>query len=175
MLRRIENRPDLEFARLMLDWDPPEHTRLRTLVSRGFTPKVIRSMDGHFREVCQRIVAEAVASGTFDFVTTVAAELPLIAIAELLGIPVEDRHKVFQWSNSMIGNDDPEYGGGPDVSGAAMTELYMYANELAAARKIEPRQDIITTLYDHSAPARPTHVAVAIVRQKTQVLPLCEV
>ncbi len=142
----VEDRPDLEMARMIIDLDPPEHTRLRTLISRGFTPKIIRSMDGHYREVTKQIVADAVAKGSFDFVSEIAAELPLVAIAELLGLPVEDRHKVFTWSNTMIGNSDPEYGGTPDLAQAAMTELYMYANELAAARTIEPRQDIITVL-----------------------------
>ncbi len=141
-----ENRPDLDMARMMLDLDPPEHTRLRQLVSRGFTPKVIRSMDGHFREVAGQIIGDAAASGTFDFVTEVSAELPLIAIAELLGLPKEDRHKVFTWSNTMIGSNDPEYASDSTMAQTAMGELYMYANELAAARKIEPRQDIITTL-----------------------------
>ena len=143
-----EDRPDLEVARMMLDLDPPEHTRLRTLVNRGFTPKVIRSMDGHFCEVTQKIIAEAVAKGTFDFVTEIAAELPLIAIAELLGVPHEDRHNLFKWSNTMVGSNDPEYADSADMAQSAMTELYMYANELAAARKIEPRQDIVTTLLE---------------------------
>lgn len=143
-----EDRADLEFARMLIDLDPPEHARLRQLVSRGFTPKVIRSMDGHFRDVAARIIGEAVASGTFDFVTDIAAELPLFAIAELLGVPTEDRHKVFKWSNAMVGSNDPEYQGPEDMAATAMTELYMYANELAAARKIEPKQDIITTLLE---------------------------
>jgi cholest-4-en-3-one 26-monooxygenase len=141
-----EDRPDLELARMMLDLDPPEHTRLRTLVNRGFTPKVIKSMDGHFTDVARGIIADAVAAGSFDFVTDVAAELPLIAIAELLGVPTEDRRNLFKWSNTMIGSNDPEYATNGDMAQAAMTELYMYANELAAARKIEPRRDIITTL-----------------------------
>ncbi len=143
-----EDRPDLEFARMLIDLDPPEHSRLRQLVSRGFTPKVIKSMDGHFREVAREIIKDAVATGTFDFVTEIAAELPLYAIAELLGLPQEDRHKVFKWSNAMIGAQDPEYMGADDMAANAMTELYMYANELAAARKIEPKQDIITTLLE---------------------------
>ncbi len=143
-----EDRPDLEMARMLIDLDPPEHARLRTLVSRGFTPKVIRSMDGHFREVAGKIIGDAVTAGEFDFVSDIAAELPLIAIAELLGLPAEDRHKVFKWSNAMIGSNDPEYQGADDMAATAMTELYMYANELAAARKIEPRQDIITTLLE---------------------------
>ncbi len=143
-----EDRPDLEFARMLIDLDPPEHARLRQLVSRGFTPKVIKSMDGHFREVANRIIGDAVANGTFDFVTDIAAELPLYAIAQLLGLPQEDRHKVFKWSNAMIGAADPEYQGADDMAATAMTELYMYANELAEQRKIEPKQDIITTLLE---------------------------
>ena len=143
-----EARPDLEMARMMLELDPPEHTRLRQLVNRGFTPKVIRSMDGHFREVTEQIIGDAVATGSFDFVTDIAAELPLYAIAQLLGLPQEDRHKVFKWSNAMVGSNDPEYQGDEDMAAAAMTELYMFANELAAARKIEPKQDIITTLLE---------------------------
>ena len=143
-----EARPDLEMARMMLELDPPEHTRLRQLVNRGFTPKVIRSMDGHFREVTEQIIGDAVAQGSFDFVTDIAAELPLYAIAQLLGLPQEDRRKVFKWSNAMVGSNDPEYQGEEDMAAAAMAELYMYANELAAARKIEPQQDIITTLLE---------------------------
>jgi cholest-4-en-3-one 26-monooxygenase len=141
-----EDRPDLDMARMMLELDPPEHTRLRQLVNRGFTPKVIKSMDGHFRDVADQIIGDAVKTGSFDFVTEIAAELPLYAIAELLGLPQEDRRKVFQWSNAMVGAADPEYQGPEDMAANAMTELYMFANELAAARKIEPKQDIITTL-----------------------------
>jgi len=141
-----EDRPDLDAARMLLELDPPEHTRLRQLVNRGFTPKVIKSMDGHFREIADQVIGEAVKSGSFDFVNEIAAELPLYAIAELLGLPQEDRRKVFQWSNALVGAADPEYQGPEDMAFKAMTELYMFANELAAARKIEPKQDIITTL-----------------------------
>ncbi len=142
-----EERPDLDLARMLIDLDPPEHTRLRMLVSRGFTPRAIRSLDGHFRDVTARILDSALQAGTFDFVTEVAAELPLIAIAELLGVPVEDRHKMFEWSNRMIGTSDPEYSSGDPTAGqAAMAELYMYANQLAQERKVDPRDDIITTL-----------------------------
>ena len=141
-----QERPDLEIARMMIDTDPPEHTRLRTLVNRGFTPKAMRMLEDHFREVSIRLVDDAVAQGTVEFVDAVSSELPLIAIAELLGIPVEDRRKVFDWSNRMIGTTDPDYGGGPDDGSAAAAELYMYANELAAQRRDDPREDIITTL-----------------------------
>ncbi|HEX4982410.1 MAG TPA: cytochrome P450 [Ilumatobacteraceae bacterium] len=141
-----QDRPDLEIARMMIDTDPPEHTRLRNLVSRGFTPKVMRQMEEHFHEVAARLIDDAVAAGDVEFVDAVSSELPLVAIAELLGIPYEDRRKVFDWSNRMIGATDPDYTGGVDDATAAAAELYMYANEMAALRRIEPRDDLVTTL-----------------------------
>ena len=141
-----EDRPDLEVARMMIDTDPPEHTRLRMLVNRGFTPKAMRMLEEHYREVAQRLVGEALEAGDVEFVGTVSSELPLIAIAELLGIPTDERHKVFEWSNRMIGSTDPDYSGGVDDAQNAAAELYMYANQLAADRAVNPREDIITTL-----------------------------
>ena len=145
-----QDRPDLEMARMMIDQDPPEHTRLRNLVNRGFTPKAVKMLESHFGEVAQRLVAEAVAhseaDGEVDFVDKVSAELPLIAIAELLGIPEADRRKVFDWSNRMIGASDPDMSGGLEDATAAAAELYLYANELAAQRRAEPREDLISVL-----------------------------
>ncbi len=141
-----QDRPDLEVARMMIDQDPPEHTRLRNLVNRGFTPKAVRMLEDHFRDVAERLIREAVAEGEVDFVDKVSAELPLIAIAELLGVPHEDRRKVFEWSNRMIGATDPDMSGGLDDAAAASIELYMYANELGAQRRAEPRNDLISML-----------------------------
>ena len=145
-----QERPDLEIARMMIDTDPPDHTRLRNLVNRGFTPKAMRLLEDHFREVAHRLIAEAKAEGTLEFVEKVSSELPLVAIAELLGIPYEDRRKVFDWSNRMIGSTDPDYSGGAEDAQTAAAELYMYANQMAAERKIEPKNDLVTILIsDH--------------------------
>jgi cholest-4-en-3-one 26-monooxygenase len=141
-----QDRPDLEIARMMIDTDPPEHTRLRNLVNRGFTPKMMRLLEDHFHEVAARLIDDALAAGDVEFVGSVASELPLVAIAELLGIPYEDRLKVFDWSNRMIGATDPDYTGGVEDATVAAAELYMYANEMAALRRIEPRDDLVTTL-----------------------------
>lgn len=141
-----QDRPDLEIARMMIDTDPPEHTRLRNIVNRGFTPRAMKLLEDHFHEVAARLVDEALAAGDVEFVESVASELPLVAIAELLGIPIDDRRKVFDWSNRMIGATDPDYSGGLEDASAAAAELYMYANEMAAERRIEPRNDLVTTL-----------------------------
>ncbi|MGH8918836.1 MAG: steroid C27-monooxygenase, partial [Actinomycetes bacterium] len=96
-------REDIEMTRLiMLNVDPPDHTKLRRIVSRGFTPRAIGMLKEALTDRARRIVAEALAAGEGDFVTQVACELPLQAIAELIGVPQEDRAKIFEWSNQMI-------------------------------------------------------------------------
>ncbi|HEY5888045.1 MAG TPA: cytochrome P450 [Acidimicrobiales bacterium] len=141
--------PDEETSahfRTMLDTDPPAHTRLRRLVNRGFTPRMVTRFEAHYAQLTADLLAKAVAQGTFDFVTDVAAELPLMAIAEILGVPVEDRHKLFEWSNKLVGNSDPEYVGSADDALAAATELYVYFNLLGEERRAEPGDDIISRL-----------------------------
>jgi cholest-4-en-3-one 26-monooxygenase len=131
---------------LMLNQDPPQHTRTRSLVNRGFTPRLIGQMEERIYGVCCRIIDEAVAKGQGDFVTLCAAELPLVVIAELMGVPQEDRHKVFDWSNRMVGANDPEYGVTPEEANAASVEMFMYANALAEEKRKEPKDDIVTKL-----------------------------
>ena len=128
---------------IMLNIDPPQHTKLRGIVSRGFTPRAVGNLREALTDRAARIVETAIAEGTGDFVTDVAAELPLQAIAELLGIPQEDRGKIFAWSYEMIGYDDPEYGGD---SQAAAAELVGYAMTMAEDRRGCPRDDIVTKL-----------------------------
>src|SRR3954471_24079066 len=133
---------------LMLNQDPPQHTRTRSLVNRGFTPRMIGAMEDRIYDVCCRIIDEAVAKGSGDFVTLCAAELPLIVIAELMGVPQEDRHKVFDWSNRMVGANDPEYGVTPEEAHSASVEMFMYANALAEEKRKQPKDDIVTKLLD---------------------------
>ncbi len=131
---------------LMLNQDPPQHTRTRSLVNRGFTPRMIGQLEERIYSVCCDIIDNAVREGEGDFVTLCAAELPLILIADLMGVPQEDRHKVFDWSNRMVGANDPEYGVTQQEANAASIEMFMYANELAEKKRQEPKDDIITKL-----------------------------
>lgn len=128
---------------ILLNTDPPHHTKLRGIVSRGFTPRAVNSLRDTLAARAERIVKQAKESGSGDFVTQVACELPLQAIAELLGIPQGDRHKVFDWSNQMIAYSDPEYSVDPQ---AASIELLGYAWHLAEERKKCPMNDIATKL-----------------------------
>jgi cholest-4-en-3-one 26-monooxygenase len=130
---------------VLLNMDPPQHTQQRSIVSRGFTPRAINSLRAALNERAGRIVAETDGSDVGDFVTQVACELPLQAIAELLGVPQSDRRDVFDWSNAMIGYDDPEYSSAGDPLEPAM-ELLGYAMKMAEERQECPRDDIVTTL-----------------------------
>ncbi len=134
----------VEFQRVMIiNQDPPDHTTTRRIISRGFTPRAIGALEQIMRERAEKIVIEALARGTGNFVEEVACELPLQAIADLLGVPQDDRRKLFEWSNQMLAYDDPEYSVNPDI---AATEILGYSMMLAADRKEHPRDDLVTKL-----------------------------
>jgi cholest-4-en-3-one 26-monooxygenase len=146
-LEDVEAAADLSAqGRMMLTMDAPDHTRYRSLVNRGFTPRMINALSTHIREMVTKILEPALERRDCDFVTDVAAELPLQVIAEMLGVPYEDRHKLFEWSNRMIGSRDPEYAVSQEKVQQAAIEMYMYSNELAKKRREEPRDDIVTAL-----------------------------
>jgi len=137
-------REQVELQRVILiNQDPPEHTATRHIISRAFTPRSIGALEEIMQKQAGAIVAEAVQSGTGNFVEQVAAELPLQAIADLIGVPQADRHKLFDWSNQMLASDDPDIEGDPDVAAA---EILGYAMAMAADRKANPREDLVTKL-----------------------------
>ncbi len=135
-----------QMIHVMLYMDPPRHTRYRLLVNKGFTPRMIGRLRDHIVEQATGIVDEVIERGECDFVTDVAAELPLQVIAEMMGVPHEDRSLVFDWSNRMIGSEDPEYAGDESEAQTAQAELFAYANDLAAKKRKNPGDDIISTL-----------------------------
>src|ERR1700730_1864910 len=130
---------------MMINQDPPRHTRLRKLVSRMFTPRHIRSIEGHVRSAAKEIVDRVAPKGEIDFVTEVAGRPPPILVRRTTGVPQEDRHKAFDWSNRMVGAEDPEYGADSNPMEVA-AELYAYAQALADQRLADPGEDIVTLL-----------------------------
>jgi cholest-4-en-3-one 26-monooxygenase len=130
---------------ILLNMDPPQHTRMRGIVSRGFTPRAIGNLRQVLTERAERIVAGAVESGTGDFVADVASELPLQAISELIGVPQEDRSKIFAWSNRLIGYDD-EAPGQENSGEMAAIEILGYSMAMAEERRKCPADDIVTKL-----------------------------
>jgi cholest-4-en-3-one 26-monooxygenase len=139
-------REQIELQRIvLLNMDAPEHTKLRKIISRGFTPRAINGLRAELSARAESIVKAAAEAGSGDFVTQIACELPLQAIAELIGVPQEDRMKVFTWSNDMTGYDDPESTADPV---AASAEILGYAYQMAASRKQCPADDLVTTLIE---------------------------
>lgn len=138
-------RERIEMQRLvLLNMDPPKHTSQRGIVSRGFTPRAINNLKEALAERAERIVTDALEHAEGDFVNDIAVELPLQAISELLGVPQEDRRKIFAWSNQMIGSDDDElHTVEPDV---AAFEMLGYSMALAEERTQCPMDDIVTKL-----------------------------
>ncbi|MET8872070.1 cytochrome P450 [Nocardia sp. NPDC004604] len=128
---------------LLLNQDPPQHTKTRRIISKGFTPRAVESLRAALTERAARIVHEAKQTGRGDFVEQVACELPLQAIAELIGVPQDDRKKLFDWTNQMISYDDPEFDGNHH---AATAEVMGYAWNMAEERRTCPADDIVTQL-----------------------------
>jgi cholest-4-en-3-one 26-monooxygenase len=129
---------------VLLNMDAPHHTHLRKIVSRAFTPRAIERLRDDLAERARHIVATAVAAGTGDFVEQVSCELPLQAIAGLMGVPQEDRKKLFHWSNQLVGDMDPEFARN-DSTGASV-ELITYGMQMAAERSANPGDDLVTKL-----------------------------
>ena len=127
--------------RMMLNMDPPEHTKLRKIVNRAFTPQAIRrqladSITRHARDVVDSVCE----LGKIDFLTDVAAEMPLRVLADVLGVPTEDRHLLYKWTNALVGLDDPEYGD-PQAFLAAFVEMFSYARQATTyGRRSSPRR-----------------------------------
>ena len=133
-------------ALTLIDMDPPRHTRYRRLVSRGFTPRMIHLLEDYLQNRTDIILDRVVEKGRCDFVRDISAELPLQAIAEMMGIPVEDRSKVFDWTNAMVGSEDPEFIKSRDDILQAAAELFGYSHQLQTDRRATPSDDIVTTL-----------------------------
>ncbi len=135
-----------EFLGSMINMDPPRHTRFRLIVNRGFTPRQVGAIEESVHERARAIVEKVAATGACDFVSEIAAALPLQIICDMMGIPESDYQWVFDQSNVVLGASDPEYGGEIGAAFTAAQELWQYAQDLRAQRLVEPADDITTTI-----------------------------
>jgi cytochrome P450 len=170
---------DLHYVRrMMLNMDPPEHTRLRRLLQNSFTSRAVAKLEAGIHQHARAIFDRALAGdseGECDFARDLAADMPLLSLADILGMPREDRYLMYDWANRVIGFQDPEYkvsnffdssGGSelamealklrpkPDGQGnmpnprvrAGMPDLYRYAHLLADHKRIAPGADVMSIL-----------------------------
>ena len=176
---QIRDAADLAWVRrMMLNMDPPDHSRLRRLLARSFTPRAVAALTAAIEATAAGLVERMVGGagdGRCDFARDVAADLPLLTLAEVLGVPAGDRGLLFDWSNRVIGWQDPDYAssasfdgtGGtgmartalarrpmPDAAGlmpdprtrAGMPDLYAYARLLAEEKRRAPGEDVMSIL-----------------------------
>jgi cytochrome P450 len=132
---------------MLINMDPPGHVKYRRLVQRGFTPRMVAELEPRIRAHARRIVDNVARKGSCDFVNEIACELPLILICELMGVPDEDRPQIFDWSNALIGNDDPEMKAGADPMQVS-AQMWMYSNALAQKKREQP-DDTLISKYVH--------------------------
>jgi cholest-4-en-3-one 26-monooxygenase len=131
---------------MMLNMDPPDHTKLRLLVNRGFLPRHVGMLEQHVRDLSREIIDDVIEQGSCDFVTDIAMQMPLSVIAEMMGVPKSDRKMIFDWTNRLVGSNDPEFNFSADDANNAALEMYMYANDLAARKRADPADDIVSAL-----------------------------
>ncbi len=138
---------DLNNIRMMLiNMDPPQHVKFRRLVKKGFTPRMVAIMEPQIRDEIDDIFASLPKERACDFVKHIAAELPLRVICRLMGVPFEDRSKIFDWSNRLIGFSDPEFQTSLEDGRMAAMELWMYAESLAETRRGTEGEDLVRVL-----------------------------
>jgi cholest-4-en-3-one 26-monooxygenase len=138
----------------IIGMDPPEHQLVRRIMRNAFTPKNVDSYEPTLREHAKRIVDAVVKRGECEFVEEVAAELPLIAILELLGVPLEDRKKFFDWTNTMIFADDPDMAIDEMAGQIASVEVITYALDLANKFRENPNDSLLGALLEGEAKGR---------------------
>ena len=149
----------IDARKSMLDTDPPAHAHLRAIVNRGFTPRAVAAYEDLLRELTTVILDRALPMGEFDFVEEIAKVLPIRVLCEILGVPLEDNGKLIEWGDAMIANTDPDTPGAIDprspeseryrllpFRSPSALEVFKYGHRLAAERRLDPRDDLVTKL-----------------------------
>ncbi len=143
---------DERIARHLLVMDAPDHGPYRKLAAPHFTPRSIRRLAPAIEKIARETLdglAHEGESGEMDFVTDVAAPVPLAVLADLLGVPREDWKLMFRWTNAVVGAEDPEYraaNDSEDSAAAARTGLFEYFWQMIEERRVQPRNDIVSVL-----------------------------
>jgi len=138
-----------EFFGSMIAMDDPKHFRLRSIVSRGFTPKEISRVEQYVHQKATELVDRVIEEhpdGECDFVTEIAAPLPLKIICEMMGIPPADEEQIFHWTNVILGAGDPEFGGTLEALMAAAMGMFAYAQQLGEDRRKAPGDDLTSIM-----------------------------
>ena len=141
----LADRPEMR-GTMLVSMDGAEHTRQRRLISAGFTPRMVGRLEEQMRRWAASIVDKAIARGSCDFVQDVAYQLPMHMIADIVGIPFEDRRWLFTLTNNFLAAGDPEAGLAPERQLAIQGEMFAYARSLGQRKRESPGDDVWTIL-----------------------------
>ncbi|MEQ8839558.1 MAG: cytochrome P450 [Acidimicrobiales bacterium] len=139
---------------IIIGMDPPEHQAFRSIVSKAFTPKMMARLESSLRAETARVVGNLRKRNTADFVSEVAALIPMWSISELMGVPEADRHRLYELSHALIDDQDPEVAPSPDVTAEQSIEIFAYANEMAARERANPTGSLTSTLLEAEVDGR---------------------
>lgn len=141
----IEDLPGGFAAGVLLNMmDDPRHRRFRRLLTPSLAPRALRTIEADLRRRAERIVDAALAKGECDFLADVAAELPLQAVAQLLGVPQEDRHRLLLWADATLDHEDRALGESTERTQQAAAEMFAYGSALLERKRAEPAGDLLS-------------------------------
>jgi cytochrome P450 len=158
---------ETEARRTLMETDPPEHTRYRRLVSRGFTPRVVETYEAAIRALAAEVLDRAVPLGQFDFVEQVAMELPMRMLGRMMEISDDDGHQLVHWGDALLGNADPEFTDHPvdlvdtddyrllPFRSPVSLKIFEYADRIAAQRRATPGNDVVSQLLAPTTDGQP--------------------
>ena len=132
-------------SQFLISLDPPDHTKMRKLVNRGFTPRRVRDLEERIQAQVDRLIDQVAHKTGCEMVSEIAVELPLQVIADLVGVPEEDRHQIFHWTEMTFGFDE-KYTMEEMVEAGA--QMFAYADQMCEIRKKEPHDDLISVLME---------------------------
>ncbi len=131
---------------IIIGMDPPEHRDFRGVVAKAFTPKMINRLNESLHTETARVVGELREGNSCEFVTDVAARIPMWSISELMGVPEADRHRLYELSHALIDDQDPEVAPTPETSSESLAEIFGYATEMAARERANPSGSLTSDL-----------------------------
>ncbi len=139
---------------IIIGMDPPEHREFRNIVAKAFTPRMIGQLESSLRLETARVIGDLRDRNSCEFVTDVAAQIPMWSISELMGVPESDRHRLYELSHALIDDQDPEVAPTPETSMEASIEIFGYATEMAARERANPSGSLTSVLLEAEVDGR---------------------
>jgi cholest-4-en-3-one 26-monooxygenase len=142
----------------LVNMDPPQHGIYRSLLNRQFTPRSVRALASDIEQITRELFDDMAGESRCDFVTDLAAKIPIAAIARILGVPRHDWDQLFDWTNQIAGRDDPEFqknGGSEETYRAAALQAFQYFTAMVEKRRQHPTSDIVSVLANSNIDGQP--------------------